>query len=809
MADPKKLITSFLLLALMAGSLTFVLGGLLDSKKPTINSDFEIEAGTKAENGQNNKSAFIETLIQQPEALVQNSEVELPPAEDPSNLTENLARKLTEKMATLNPEEGGLISDKVNVVTQDVIASAAAISNPQAIGEEINKVRGELEKESNDFKIIKNSSQEDVAQYIANFNEIIEQNFVKTGLSNFLSESSPETVMGSVELALDQTIIKTKTLKVPEPLANFHKSFLELILYQKNFLTLAQDQIDPVKTGLVFGLQEENYNQAIGKFEDEFKKAEALNKFSSGENQNGAISFLVNIFSIKKAHAFLGFGDIVFDIQIFARDVWKVIKQVITEKLKKKLIDMIVKQTTNWIQGGGKPKFVQDFPGFLKDAAVNTFSSAVANITVPGVLCSRFRGLIIKSFEIPRGNEERRTQKQFKCTLNEATENIKDFYDDFRAGGIESYIKVLKPQNNYFGVVIELSDLALAKSAKQAEAEQLKVGSSQGFLTTRVCKKRKTIDFIEVEARLGSLSGNDEEDAKAVAKMTGVDYIGPIEQDSDGLKWFNVCPQDGWEDTTPGKAVAETLDRALGAHLDWIVNSNDLIAIATAFVDSLINKMFQKGAEGLALVSNRRNEVEDYTTTCATYNLESQEYRDCVRDAQEINEINSVQPTSTLIKLAEGYREILVLTLAQYSSYLPEIPLTIDVLKRSLVLCADDYGPPDNRDPIRLSNMVIAIKNYETREPVILQQEINKASSSITWLNNFINEAQNTTSTSQVRELNQSLETRFDFEMLSLSLSDANERLEGIKKWRADINSSYLEPTSKFYCDGDEPAATG
>ncbi|MCL5004887.1 MAG: hypothetical protein M1170_03020, partial [Patescibacteria group bacterium] len=59
----------------------------------------------------------------------------------------------------------------------------------------------------------------------------------------------------------------------------------------------------------------------------------------------------------------------------FAADkAWKaseVIGRSLRDVIAKRIMDYIVDQTVKWIQGGGKPKFITNWNGFLKDVLIS------------------------------------------------------------------------------------------------------------------------------------------------------------------------------------------------------------------------------------------------------------------------------------------------------------------------------------------------------------------------------------------------------------------------------------------------------
>src|SRR3989344_9438205 len=76
-------------------------------------------------------------------------------------------------------------------------------------------------------------------------------------------------------------------------------------------------------------------------------------------------------FKAQKTHAIpvLDIPDILATLGNWILAILEYVLDLAVEILKKQLLDYIVDQIIQWIQGGGKPQFVTDWDGFLKDAA--------------------------------------------------------------------------------------------------------------------------------------------------------------------------------------------------------------------------------------------------------------------------------------------------------------------------------------------------------------------------------------------------------------------------------------------------------
>ena len=98
------------------------------------------------------------------------------------------------------------------------------------------------------------------------------------------------------------------------------------------------------------------------------------------------------------------------------------------EVLKRQLLNMMVDQIVAYIQGGGTPKFITDWPAFFRDAVDQAGGKFLQQIGL-SQLCSPFKPLLRAAF-IPIPTFTERTS----CTLSQVGVNIDVFLKDFRQG---------------------------------------------------------------------------------------------------------------------------------------------------------------------------------------------------------------------------------------------------------------------------------------------------------------------------------------------------------------------------------------
>ncbi|TRZ64842.1 MAG: hypothetical protein D4Q79_00690 [Spirochaetia bacterium] len=295
----------------------------------------------------------------------------------------------------------------------------------------------------------------------------------------------------------------------------------------------------------------------------------------------------------KKAEAVWGIEDLVFDAQAFvqflaswAEQIAKWAKEEAAKALRdiivKRLMDYMTDQTIAWIQGGGKPQFVTDFPGFLRDSASAAIGDVVLQ-TGAAFICSPFKAQILLQLQpTPKFSEN------VKCTLDSIVGNINNFYNDFSKGGWIGYAEVMQPQNNYYGTALIVSANLNAQAAKAVDAASKEVQAGSGFLSVKRCKG-------------GGIANPTPKDIDEMFLMK--DFKG------------NYCQEKDLENTTPGNVVAESVKVAINSDSQWAANVQSVVS---ALVNALINRLVK---EGLSTMSDSNsssvNSAAGYT---APYN---------------------------------------------------------------------------------------------------------------------------------------------------------------------------------------------
>jgi hypothetical protein len=224
-----------------------------------------------------------------------------------------------------------------------------------------------------------------------------------------------------------------------------------------------------------------------------------------------------------------------------------------------------VDQTVVWIQGGGQPKFVTDWGGFLKDVGNIAFDQVIKDVGLAW-LCSPFKLQVqLSLLPVPIFSQ------RLDCTLDMVVKNIEDFYRNFENGGWIAYNEAWQPQNNYYGQMIMIHDEMLTRAAAQTEAAKSEAQAGGGFLSPKRCKAG------------GSSTGE-----RAQMEIDAPGSTKSFVKDSQG----NYCTPDQMEIITPGSTVGAAVASAITSDTQWAANIQSWTA---ALINAVINRVITEG----------------------------------------------------------------------------------------------------------------------------------------------------------------------------------------------------------------------
>jgi len=269
-----------------------------------------------------------------------------------------------------------------------------------------------------------------------------------------------------------------------------------------------------------------------------------------------------------------------------AVDLWNKSNTILKEALKvawnvlrKKLLDMLVNDIITWIQGGGTPRFVTDWQGFLRTAADKAAGQLIDKMGL-GFLCSKFSFQLRLALSSPAKFDESAT-----CTLSAAISNIDNFMADFSKGGWRGWVKISESQNNYMGAYFYALNEKYAVMSAAADAAKNDAGSSAGFLGDKVCAKRQCPN------RTTGARGAEEAYSGSSLGWT---------QDQLDQGEGNSCECLQWTTRTPGRVAGDALQQAAGVDIENLIQAKEFAEYAAAIIDAVINRIFK---EGVALMA--------------------------------------------------------------------------------------------------------------------------------------------------------------------------------------------------------------
>lgn len=323
-------------------------------------------------------------------------------------------------------------------------------------------------------------------------------------------------------------------------------------------------------------------------------------------------SIAIGAFPLQKANAWIPYqlvSDPVTNVQTAATvvetiagwvaEAWRFIDstvlRVLLATLKKQLLDEITRETVRWVQNGEKPLFLQK-PGKVFEEAADEAAGEVIQQIGGDQLC---RGIPFNvNFYLSQPNT---TKKQASCTLTQVVNNLESFKKDFKTGGWLGYTNLLQPQNNQYGIEI-LTGQALERAvAQKTQEETLKQNINLGF-NSEICTKYQLISSV-TEQPMPNLWNVD---AKEDGSDPGLPYSFSFtaRTRSFGTKTYTAADKVKWKcvenkTTTPGRTIAEGLNKSLGSNIDFIVNSDDLTNVLAAVLDAAFNRLVKDGVDGV------------------------------------------------------------------------------------------------------------------------------------------------------------------------------------------------------------------
>lgn len=620
--DLRRLVTTFLVLALLAGSATLAVTSLARqrSEGPSAIAKNAAKQNSASQIPKIGEEALIEQI---PGNVVEGYDLAKefsPTITTKDNFTDTLAKGLAYEFVSNNPngpEVGYGITppNNINEVMDAYITDAALVPTTYAIDE-------------TKLKVAKNYTAEQVGDYLATLDATLTKLSGDRGVGGLVARTAitevDEAAVQASNFVFSDAQDTLYNATVPEPAAELHRSVLTYLELNRKLSDLDY-ATDPLKA-VVFAT----------KFPELRAKEETRMQLAAVELEKNAPQMLsdarepfmiASILGVRSAHA-LVFTDLKHIIvSIFngigitgswSQTLIEYARKIATQVLKNQIVGRMIQQTIQWVQGGGKPQFITNWKKFLTDAATNAADLALTQIAPQ--LCSNF-----STFTTGFSRATTQTLNQqpvITCTLNQVVQNIRQFYDDFRTGGWEGFIALTLPQNNVWGAVI-LSNEAIARSsAEAANNANQEASANQGFKGMQRCvsydlsvvpessisQMQQSGSFVGLGPRGCFAQNNSVPDLQTFClnNPTSPSCAGANIDDLPGggnvsarYCEIKVCRPDGMQTTTPGGTVAGQLEKALGGSLDNIVNAEDLAGLVGVLIDAAITKLIGTAEKGI------------------------------------------------------------------------------------------------------------------------------------------------------------------------------------------------------------------
>jgi hypothetical protein len=592
MIDVKKFVVVFLILAAVAGSSALVLlnwGSSSNVSVPGTVGASVASGGTSSvalgnaftsPTGQGNYDASNNFSDGDSSSTASSS--------DENNLTNQLADSILTNLFAANPNGPQTTSDGQQVVAEpdpQTVVDGLATSTLA----DVQIPDWDYEAETVTLNIATSSSASATNAYYNALNNIWENDFISTNLQNVVTEASP--TMQDLSLAgsqIEDAIMQIGGLSVPSNLADFQKSLIKLLVYEKNTIELGENSsADPMKTALILQAEQTKYDNAEQSFEDALQAALQTNEPAPG----GALSFVNSLLGIQEAHA--QFGGIVFDPSVFGRMVWEFVQGILLQILKNTLVTQLQNRALKFISNNGNPRYVTGWAGLLSNS-FNTAAGFALGQIEPG-LCTGFSASvsgwlqnIYPAAAAVTGGVTLNGAGATNCTLQNAIGSTANFYTDFNNGGWAGFGALLSPQNNPFGAfAIAYDELQTVGNTAQT-ASQNKAVAGQGYQGISVCDNGQDASQPQMVCTVGVLEGNQ------CIQPNGTAVVGTPVMIPAGCS-------DGSEPITtfPGVNAADTLNKNLSSDIDLIVNANDITGLLATVTDALLQQVITNGVNAL------------------------------------------------------------------------------------------------------------------------------------------------------------------------------------------------------------------
>lgn len=253
------------------------------------------------------------------------------------------------------------------------------------------------------------------------------------------------------------------------------------------------------------------------------------------------------------------------------------------DQIVKAIVNEINKQTVEWIQGKGKPRFVTDWKGFVQKAGTEAVNQTISQSKLAD-LCTPFAPQLRVAL-IP---ETKPISQTARCTISDIVKNVQGFYDNFQNGGWLAYGEAIKPQNNLYMQLVSFNDETTVKAGISQEASKQDAAAGSGFLSVSACEESNDQELYNQCVMNSGPGMTPEQDSACRTYAAGA----------------ATCTKSTIQ--TPGDAVAGTVKNLIGSDNIYVSGVQSIISAA---INAGVNRLMK---EGLSLMTGAEHPEKGY-----------------------------------------------------------------------------------------------------------------------------------------------------------------------------------------------------
>jgi hypothetical protein len=283
----------------------------------------------------------------------------------------------------------------------------------------------------------------------------------------------------------------------------------------------------------------------------------------------------------------------------------------IASNMAKATLEKFTKSTVAWINSGfeGDPLYVRDPKSFFKGIAQEQIGSITLSIEMSG---APFARSLAQSLILSQVDDFQAAMK-YNIDSYLGSTRTDQYQLDFAAGGWEAWLlQTQYPQNNHIGASINVANRTtkqLAGTDKSiGEIAQEEINQGAGFLGLKECVD--PIDWVRgtgfvPPSYADPFAGMTPDEFAALTPQERAQiendasnaYLEQVAEERAEYEKKSTCKR--WETRTPGKAIADQLQTAMGSSFRQTELADELNESIAVIFDSLVSHFLTEGLNAL------------------------------------------------------------------------------------------------------------------------------------------------------------------------------------------------------------------